>query len=124
RKYGIVVSLIAKNASVIVVPVLYRHLQGFSRSLANVAGKMAACIFNGKASVPPIFLFRGRPHGHAGPIPGETSMTSSVSSGARVQCPVEQSEDQYNLRQAFPDYPQVSEQWKAASLALRQAVQP
>lgn len=51
-------------------------------------------------------------------------MTSSVSSGARVQCPVEQSEDQYNLRQAFPDYPQVSEQWKAASLALRQAVQP
>lgn len=51
-------------------------------------------------------------------------MTSPVSNDPRVQCPVDQSEEQYNLREAFPDYPQVSEQWKAASAALRQAVLP
>ncbi len=43
---------------------------------------------------------------------------------ARVQCPVEDSEAQYNLRVAFPSYPQTRETWIAASRELERKARP
>jgi len=43
---------------------------------------------------------------------------------ARVQCPVEESERQYNLREAFPTYPQTRETWVKASQELVAKVSP
>ena len=43
---------------------------------------------------------------------------------ARVQCPAEDSEAQYNLRVAFPSYPQTRETWIAASRELESKAKP
>lgn len=42
----------------------------------------------------------------------------------RVQCPAEDSEAQYNLRVAFPSYPQTRETWIAASRELERKAKP
>ena len=47
-------------------------------------------------------------------------MTNTSVAANRVHCPADQSEDQYNLAKAFPDYPQLREGWLVASAALRQ----
>jgi len=43
---------------------------------------------------------------------------------ARVHCPTEESEAQYNLRVAFPSYPQTRETWIAASRELERKAKP
>jgi len=43
---------------------------------------------------------------------------------ARVNCPTEESEAQYNLRVAFPSYPQTRETWIAASRELERKAKP
>ena len=42
----------------------------------------------------------------------------------RVQCPVDESESQYNLRAAFPSYPQTREAWLEASRELSSKASP
>lgn len=43
---------------------------------------------------------------------------------ARVHCPAEESERQYNLRAAFPSFPQTRETWVAASRELERKENP
>ncbi|WP_397473684.1 alpha/beta hydrolase [Pusillimonas sp.] len=50
---------------------------------------------------------------------GQDSVTA-----VRVQCPVEESERQYNLRAAFPSFPETRETWVQASRELIQSVAP
>lgn len=42
----------------------------------------------------------------------------------RVQCPVEDSERQYNLQKAFPTYPETRQTWIEASVALKRTAAP
>lgn len=52
-------------------------------------------------------------------------MTGKLSVTAlRVQCPVEQSEQQYNLREAFPSFPETRQTWVEASRELMQSALP
>lgn len=51
-------------------------------------------------------------------------MGSDGKAAMRVHCPVEESEAQYNLRAAFPSYPETRETWVQASSELISAESP
>lgn len=51
-------------------------------------------------------------------------ISNAETNASRVVCPVEESESQYNLREAFPSYPQTREAWVAASTELMRSAAP
>lgn len=51
-------------------------------------------------------------------------MVGQDSAKIRVHCPVEESEAQYNLRAAFPSYPQTRESWLEATQKLASQASP
>lgn len=51
-------------------------------------------------------------------------MGQDSAKAVRVQCPADESERQYNLREAFPSYPETRETWVAASRELIRTAAP